>query len=138
MDFLIKRRITILMIFIAATFLGVISYYQLQLELLPNSESASVTVRINCNSDADPVYIEKEAVLAVEGAIKTVEGIDNIMTNVSSGGANIRVYFKENVNIKYATYRLQNKIRSTAYTLPTGFKVSLAKDTSDKIRDNFK
>ena len=38
MDFIIKRKITICMLFIAISLLGYVSYKQLKVEMLPNAE----------------------------------------------------------------------------------------------------
>jgi multidrug efflux pump subunit AcrB len=47
MDFLLNRRVTICMLFIASTLLGYVSYKQLPVELLPNAELPVLYVSVS-------------------------------------------------------------------------------------------
>ena len=125
------------MLFIATCVLGMISYNQLKLELLPNSEMPSVSVNISSETDANPEYIESQVILSVEGAIKTIDGIDRLATDITTRGARIRVSFKESVNIKYATAKLRNKMREISSDLPQGFKINVAKNISTRASGSF-
>ena len=118
MKFLINRRITISMIFLAITMLGIISYRQLSMELLPNAEYPTISVNVNSRTEVDPSYMESEVVMAIEGAIKTVEGIQYLNSDIGSSSARLTVNFKESVNLKYASIQVQEKIKEISKTLP--------------------
>ena len=47
MNFLLNRRITICMLFIALSLLGYVSYKQLPVELLPNAELPVLFVQVS-------------------------------------------------------------------------------------------
>lgn len=58
MNFLLNRRITICMLFIALSLLGYVSYKQLPVELLPNAELPVLFVQVSSQQDMDPSYVE--------------------------------------------------------------------------------
>ena len=117
MEFIIKRKILISMLFIGLTLLGYVSYKQLPVELYPNAELPILFVQVNSTIEADPEYVENQAVIPLEGAIGTMEGIDNIESYVNPRQASIIVTFKDNVNSKYIFLRLEEKINQVkSYT----------------------
>ena len=133
MSFIINRKITISMIFIALTLLGYVSYKQLPVELLPNAELPMLYVHINGEQDMDPAYFESEAVIPIEGAIGTIEGVDRIESTINSRRASIRVDFKKGCNFKMASLKLQEKINERAATLPEDFTVMVQKVDISKM-----
>ena len=137
MKFLINRRITISMIFLAVTLLGVISYKQLSMELLPNAEFPQISISINSRTDVDPSFLESQAVSIVEGAIKGVEGIEEINTNINAGNAIINVSFKKSVNFKYASIKLQEKVKGVSKDLPDGFTANIQKGRGSNVQSSF-
>ena len=137
MKFLYTRRITIAMIFLALTMLGVISYEQLAMELLPNAEYPTLSVRVSTRTEMDPSYIESQAVQSIEGAIKGIEGIEDITTVINSTGGTITVSFKKSVNFKYASIKLQEKIREISSSLPEGFSATVQKSGNSRTTNSF-
>ncbi len=137
MKFLIQRRITISMLFLALTVLGYLSYRQLSLELLPNAEYPVLTVTLSTQSEMDPAYLESQAVQALEGAVRSVEGIQEVRTSISPQGAAIRVSFKKNVNFQFAYVKLQEKIKQTSATLPENFRVNVQKGSFSDSAQGF-
>ena len=80
--FIINRRVLISMFFTALTLLGYISYRNLSVELIPNVELPFLFVQVNSSRDMDPLYMEKEAVIPLEGAVGTLENIEKIVSTV--------------------------------------------------------
>lgn len=66
MNFLLNKRITISMLFIATTLLGYVSYKQLPVELLPNAELPMLYVSVNSQQDMDPAYVESEVLFPLK------------------------------------------------------------------------
>src|SRR5690554_1391097 len=120
MNFLLNKRITISMLFIATTLLGYVSYKQLPVELLPNAELPMLYVNVNSLQDMDPSFVESEVIIPLEGAISTVGGVDRIQSEVSSRQSSIRIDFKSNVNFKTTSLRLEEKMKEVASSLPDG------------------
>lgn len=72
------------MLFIGLTVLGYISYKNLDLELLPNVELPFLIVQVTGAREMDPEYLEKQAIIPLEGAIGMLDGIENL-NPISSG-----------------------------------------------------
>ncbi|MCK5729801.1 MAG: efflux RND transporter permease subunit, partial [Draconibacterium sp.] len=106
MKFIINRKIFISMLFMGLTMLGYVSYKRLPVELMPNAELPMLYVQIRSNIEVDPTYMENQAVIPIEGAISTMEGIENMESNLNNRSASIRVDFKQNVNFKYTFLKL--------------------------------
>ncbi|WP_455638173.1 efflux RND transporter permease subunit [Parabacteroides sp.] len=137
MNFLLHRRITICMLFVALTLLGYVSYKQLPVELLPNAELPVMFVQVASGQDMDPSYVESEAIIPLEGAISSIGGVEKIQSNIDSRQSSIQVDFKHTVNFKITSLRLQEKINEVAATLPDGFTVQLMKVDVKQLTNNF-
>jgi multidrug efflux pump subunit AcrB/ABC-type multidrug transport system ATPase subunit len=119
------------MLFIGLTLLGYVSYKQLQVELMPNAELPTLSVQISSRNEVDPNYMEKQAVIPIEGAIGTMEGIESMETSLNSRSATIQVNFKQNINTKYLFLRLQEKIDQAAENLDENFTVSVNRNAGN-------
>ncbi|MCC8087852.1 MAG: efflux RND transporter permease subunit [Rikenellaceae bacterium] len=137
MNFLLNRKITITMIFVALTMLGYVSYKQLPVELLPNAELLQLYVQVSVRNDVDPAYMESQIVSPLEGAISTIDGVEKIQSRSGSRQGNISVDFKSNVNLKYTTLRLQEKINEVYPDLPEGVNVLVQKVDVSRMTNNF-
>lgn len=127
MNFLLNRKVTISMLFIALTLLGYVSYKQLPVELLPNAELPMLYVSVGSQQEMDPSYVEREVIIPVEGAISAVGGVDKIYSEINRRQSSIRVDFKPNVNFKTTYLKLEEKMKEVASSLPEGFDVSVQK-----------
>ncbi len=138
MNFLLNRRITICMLFIALTLLGYVSYKQLPVELLPNAELPVLFVSVGSQQDMDPNYVETEVIIPLEGAISSIGGVEEIMSRVGSQQSYIQVKFKKNINFKITSLKLQEKINETTADFPEEFFVQMQKiDISQALSNNF-
>jgi multidrug efflux pump subunit AcrB len=91
LEFVIKRRTFVSMFFIGLAMLGYISYTNLDLELLPSVELPFLIVQVSGARESDPEYIEKQAIMPLEGAIGTLEGIDGIESFVDQRQGRISI-----------------------------------------------
>ncbi|MDR1338688.1 MAG: efflux RND transporter permease subunit [Prevotellaceae bacterium] len=137
MNFLLDRRITISMLFIALTFLGYVSYRQLPVELLPGVELPVLFVQVSSQQDLDPSYVENKVIIPLEGAISSTGGVENIQSTVDSRQSLIKVEFKKNINFNLTSLRLQEKINDVSATLPEGFSVHVQKVDTRQFSNNF-
>ncbi len=127
MKFIIKRKVLIGMLFIGITLLGYVSYKRLPIELFPNSQLPTLIVQVSSTLELDPNYIESQAIIPLEGAIGTLEGIEKIETNISSRSGTINLYYNQNANMKYANLKLQEKIDQVKSSLPSQFRLTVVK-----------
>jgi multidrug efflux pump subunit AcrB len=123
----IHRKVSISMIFIGISMLGYFSYKNLKVELYPNAEFPYLFVQVNSTIELNPEYIENQAVIPIEGAIGTLDGVESITSTVSSRRTTILVSYKPNVNFNYAFIKLQETINNIKSTLPENFNVVVSK-----------
>ena len=98
------------MLFLGLTVLGYVSYKRLPIELIPNAELPMLFVQIQSTIEVDPTYMENQAVIPIEGANGTMEGIESIESNLNNRSATIQVNFEQNVDTKYTFLKLQEKV----------------------------
>jgi|WetSurMetagenome_2_1015567.scaffolds.fasta_scaffold01557_5 multidrug efflux pump subunit AcrB/ABC-type multidrug transport system ATPase subunit len=137
MNFILKRRILIIMFFAGLTMLGYVSYKKLAIELIPNAELPTMVVQVGTTLEMDPSYIESQAIVPVEGAIGTLEGIEKIETTISSRYGVITIYYNQNADLKYANLKLQEKIDLVKSSLPTGFMINVMKVDLSQLTNQF-
>jgi multidrug efflux pump subunit AcrB len=119
MDFILKRRVLISMLFIGLSLLGFVSYKKLAVELIPNAEFPTLIVQVGTPLEVDPSYIETQAIIPIEGAIGTLEGVEKIESNISSRYGTILIYYIKNADLKYANLKLQEKIDIIKGSIPS-------------------
>jgi multidrug efflux pump subunit AcrB/ABC-type multidrug transport system ATPase subunit len=125
------------MLFTGLTLLGYVSYKQLPVELMPNAELPMLFVQINSRIEVDPAYMENQAVIPIEGAIGTMEGIESIETFLNNRTASIQVNFNQNVNFKYTFLKLQERIEQAAGNLDENFIVSVNRVDVQQLTNQF-
>ncbi len=132
MKFIIKRKTLIAMLFIGLSMLGYFSYKNLSVELFPNATYPQLFVFIASPMETDPRYIESQALIPVESAVSSLEGIEEIESSADQNSAEITISYKQNVDIKIAYLKLNEKINEIKGTLPANFQVMVFKfDLSD-------
>jgi len=135
-EFVIKRKTFVSMLFVALVLLGLVSYKQLPVELFPNAELPFLIVQARSQLDMDPSYIETQAIVPLEGAVSSLQGIDRIESYVERNGGMIYVYFNQNVNTKYAFLRLDEKINAIRADLDE-FQVAVIKIDTEQLSNQF-
>jgi multidrug efflux pump subunit AcrB/ABC-type multidrug transport system ATPase subunit len=137
MDFILKRRILISMLFIGLTMLGYVSYKKLSVELFPNAQLPTLIVQVGTPLEMDPSYIETQAIIPIEGAVGTLEGIEKIESNISSRYGTIMIYYNQNADLKYANLKLQEKIDILKSSIPTEFIINVIKIDLEQLTNQF-
>jgi multidrug efflux pump subunit AcrB/ABC-type multidrug transport system ATPase subunit len=137
MKFIINRKVLISMLFTGLTLLGYVSYKQLPVELMPNAELPMLFVQINSRIEVDPNYMENQAVIPIEGAISTMEGIESIESNLNNRSASIQVNFKQNVDFQYTFLKLQEKIDQASDDLDENFMVTVNRVNIEQLSNQF-
>ena len=137
MNFVINRKVMISMLFIGLTFLGYVSYKQLPVELMPNADLPMLFVQVSSRQEVDPNYMENQAVIPVEGAIASLEGVESMESWLNNRQATIQVSFNKNVNFKYTFLKLQEKIDQVRDNLPDGFTVVVNRVDIQQMTNQF-
>lgn len=137
MDFIIRRKTLISMLFVAMTMMGVLSYHRLEMELYPTPELPYLVVMVNSQTELDPSYIEKQAIIPIEGAIGQLEGIEEITSYVSSRSSTIQITYNDKTNLKFAYLRLQEKMQKTQQELNNEFRINVNRVNTESISNQF-
>ena len=127
MRFIVERKVLISMVFLGMSILGVVSYKQLKIELFPNAEAPYLVVQVSSQTEVDPGYMEKQAVIPLEGAVGGLPGIKELTSTASQRRGTITVSYEPKTNLKYAQLKLQERIDELRATLPTEFTVTVMK-----------
>ena len=131
----INRPVSTAIIFIALSFLGVISWFKLPIQLLPNLSSPQLTIQV-AMPGASPEQIEREVVSLVEGEIGKIDEIEKISSFIRHGGASITAEFKLSANMKYVALKLEQKIGALSSRLPETARVFVGRNFDTEIFSN--
>jgi len=137
MDFVLKRRVLISMLFIGLSLLGYVSYKRLAVELIPSAELPTLIVSVATPLEVDPAYIESQAIIPIEGAIGTLEDVEKIESNISARYGTIVIFYTKNADLKYANLKLQEKIDLIKPTIPEEFIVNVIKIDLEQLTNQF-
>ena len=134
---IIKRPVFVAMLLIGLSLLGFISYTQLPLELFPYIEPSMLIVKINGPGNADPGYVEREAVIPMESAIAALDNIERIESSINKQNATIFVYYTPKSNPKYAYIKLQECVETNQSQMGEEFNAVVQKTNPDQLSDQF-
>ncbi len=137
MNFIIKRKVLIAMLFTGLTMLGYISYKQLPVELYPNATYPMLFVSVGTPLEVDPKYMENQAIIPLEGAIGTLENIEKIESTAGQQSGNIRISYQKNTDLKFAYLKLVEKVDEAKNTLPEEFQVQTFKFDMEMLNNMF-
>jgi len=137
MNFVLKRRVLISMLFLGLSLLGYVSYKKLNIELFPNAQLPTLIVQVATPLEMDPSYIETQAIIPIEGSVGTLEGIEKIESNVTSRYGTILIYYNQNANLKYANLKLQEKIDIVRNSIPEEFIINVIKIDLEQLTNQF-
>ena len=134
---IIRRKVLVSMLFIGFTVMGYISYTKLSVELFPNVELPVLIVHVQSATDVDPKYMERQAIVPLESAISTLEGVAEITANADSRQGMIFISFQQGVNIKYAYLKLEQKVSAIKSSLMPEFIVNIIKIDTEEFSNGF-
>ncbi|MDD5509178.1 MAG: efflux RND transporter permease subunit, partial [Bacteroidales bacterium] len=124
---IVNRKVLISMIFIGLTLMGVVSYKQLDVELFPNAQAPYLVVQVSAQTEVDPGYMEKQAIIPLEGAIGGLPGIEELTSTAAQRRGMLYVSYTPNTDLKYAQLKLQERIDEVRKTLPESFTITVQK-----------
>ena len=134
---LIRRRVAVSMLFVGLTLLGIVSYRQLPWELLPSVDFPFLVIEVLSPRDQDPRELERDAIIPLEGAIGTLEDIEEIEASVDRRQGRIFVTYRPYTDIKYAYLRLQERITAARAGLDPQYQVIVNKVDTEQLSNMF-
>jgi len=125
------------MLFLGLSMLGYVSWKNLSMELIPNAELPILYVQVSCSQEVDPKFMESQAIIPLEGAIGTLQGIEDMESSCQSRRGSIMVQFNKKVNFKFTYLKLQEKINEIKASIPTQFVVTVVKVDLNQLNTQF-
>jgi len=115
--FLITRPIAVIMVYVAAIALGVVSYYYIPVSLMPDIPIPEITVHVSYkNSSARE--LENAVVRPLRVQLMQVGHINDIRSETRNGSGTIRMRFDFGTNVDYAFIETNEKIDAIMSRLP--------------------
>ena len=113
----VGRPVFTTMVTLIVVILGAVSLWRLRIDLLPNVELPTVTVRTQYEG-ASPEVMERLVTQILEEIIATVPGVEEITSESSEGNSRIRVTFGWGKDVDAAALDLQATIEDEINELP--------------------
>ncbi len=113
----VRRPIFTVMVTLMVVVLGAVSLDRLRIDLLPNVELPTVTVRTEYEG-ASPEVMERLVTQILEEIVATVPGVEEIRSESSEGNSRVTVRFTWGTNLDAAAIELQGRIEEEVSELP--------------------
>ena len=115
--FLINRPIAVMMSFLAAIILGVITYFTLPVSLLPDIAIPEITVQIS-SENTSARQLENTVVKPIRSQLLQVAHLTSIESRTRDGGSIIRMRFSYGTDTDYTFIEVNEKIDAAMNYLP--------------------
>ncbi len=115
--FSVSRPIFTTMVTLILVILGTVSLSRLQIDMLPNIELPTLSIRTEYEG-ASPEVIERLVTQIVEEIVATVPGVEQISSTSSEGRSTVNVSFVWGTDIDTASIDVQGKLEDEINELP--------------------
>ena len=116
-SFSVKRPIFTTMVTLILVILGVVSLSRLQIDMLPNIELPTLSIRTDYEG-ASPEVMERLVTQIIEEIVATVPGVEEMTSSSSEGRSRVRVSFVWGTEIDTAAIDVQGKLEDEINELP--------------------
>ncbi|MEJ2491867.1 MAG: efflux RND transporter permease subunit [Desulfuromonadales bacterium] len=115
--FSVRRPVFTIMITLIVVLLGGFSLSRLQIDLLPNIELPTLTIRTQYEG-ASPEVMERLVTQIIEEIVATVPGVEDMTSTSSEGNSTVRVSFGWGTDIDTAALDVQSQLEDEINELP--------------------
>ncbi len=120
-EFSLKRPVTIIVIMIIFTLLGIISGFKLPLQLFPDISFPNLYVYAPYPSSS-PEEVNQKITKHLEDALSTINGVKSVRSTSSASSSSVRLEFESGKNMDIASLEIRDKIDSIRNELPSDLK----------------
>jgi HAE1 family hydrophobic/amphiphilic exporter-1 len=113
----IERPVTMFMISMVIILLGGISLSRLPVDLMPDTQMPTITVRVNY-SGVGPLEMEELVTRPIEQAVSAVAGLERVDSTSSEGSANIRLNFVWGTDLSEAADEVRTRLDRVRGRMP--------------------
>ncbi len=114
----LKYPITTLMVAVAVLVLGLVSFTQLPIDMLPDIQIPVVSV-ITFNSGAGPIDMEQTVTVPIERGVSSTNDVSYVQSSTREGVSQVRVYFNWQANTDVGLIDVIQKVNRVLNLLPT-------------------
>jgi HAE1 family hydrophobic/amphiphilic exporter-1 len=114
----LKRPVTVIMVFVSMTVIGLIAAFRLPLELVPDFQDPEIFLNLPYPGST-PAEVERTITRPVEDALATLTGIQRITSTSSADSAQITIGFKFGQDTSIKTIEALGKIDAIREQLPS-------------------
>lgn len=116
-QFSVRRPIFTSMVTLIVMILGLTAFTRLQIDMLPNIEMPTITIRTGYEG-ASPVVMERLVTQIIEEIVATVPGVEELTSSSSEGSSSVRVRFNWGTDIDTAAIDVQAQLEDEINELP--------------------
>src|SRR5215213_10853917 len=113
----IERPVTMFMISGVIILLGTISLSRLPVDLMPDTEIPTITVRVNYTG-VGPLEMEELVTRPIEQAVSAIAGLEQVNSTSSEGNSNVRLQFAWGTDLSEAADEVRTRIDRIRARLP--------------------
>jgi HAE1 family hydrophobic/amphiphilic exporter-1 len=113
----IERPVTMFMISMVIILLGAISLTRLPVDLMPDTQMPTITVRVGY-SGVGPLEMEELVTRPIEQAVSAVAGLERVDSTSSEGNANVRLNFAWGTDLSEAADEVRTRLDRVRGRLP--------------------
>ena len=113
----IERPVTMFMISFVIILLGTISLSRLPVDLMPDTQMPTITVRVNY-SGVGPLEMEELITRPIEQAVSAVAGLERVDSTSVEGNANIRLNFAWGTDLSEAADEVRTRLDRVRGRMP--------------------
>lgn len=121
----LKYPISTFLFAIVILVLGVVSFQQLPVDLLPNFTIPVISV-ITFYSGAGPMDMEQSVTVFMERGVNSVNDVDYVQSSTREGVSQVRINFNWNANLDVELVDVIQRINRILNQLPTGVSTPVA------------
>ena len=116
-EFSVKRRITMAMFILIVTLFGVVSFFDLGLDMMPEMEMPFVSVMTGYEG-VSPEEVETLITKPLEGLVSTVKGVKRLSATSSEGMSMVQIEFEWGTNLDFAAQDVRENLSLASGMLP--------------------
>ncbi|MGC9326010.1 MAG: efflux RND transporter permease subunit [Candidatus Hinthialibacter sp.] len=114
----VKRPITTIMFFASLVMLGMVSFFKLPMQIMPDFTAPMGGAYCRTMENMSPEELERRIIVPLEGEIAQLPDVKNIYTFSWRGGAFFRIEFNFGANVRYRIVDLQERLDRFRRTFP--------------------
>jgi len=117
-EFSVRYRVAVIMLYITACLLGIISIRKIPLEFMPKMDMPFINIIVSYPGSS-PAEMCKNLAEKVEEVISTMHGIERIETHCGQGNAEIGIMLSGESNTEYQVLEVRERLEQIKNQLPS-------------------